>query len=277
MWKSSNPALTRGDALRGDAFSEYYGKSLYADRPNTTTLSGVVGKTSLLLTIAIVTGAVGYAVTVAFPPALFISWLASFVVTLGLFFFISGKPETSPVVAPIYAVVEGFFLGAFTSLADSILASRGLSVAGGVGLQAMIITLSAMVSMLGLYRAGIIKPTKTLQAILVTATGAIMLAYLVSIVLGLFGMSLPLISFASAVQDKGLMGFLGLGINILILVVASLWLVFDFKLIEDKVAAGAPKHMEWYCGFALLVTLAWIYFEAVKLVVRLAILFSGRD
>ncbi|UCD74650.1 MAG: Bax inhibitor-1/YccA family protein [Phycisphaerales bacterium] len=272
MWNSSNPALTREDA-----FGDYYGKSMFAERTDITTLSGVVNKTGLLVSIAIVTGAIGYSVTVAVPAAMWISAIASLVICLGLFFVISGKPSSAPVVAPIYAVVEGFFLGAFTSVADAILAARNLTMVGGVGLQAMIITLCAVIAMLLLYKAKIIRPTRTLQAIIFTATGAIMLAYLVSFVLSFFGMPLPLISFASAVSDQGLMGLLGLGINILILVVASLWLVFDFKLVEDKVKAAAPKYMEWYCGFALLVTLAWIYFESVKLVVRLAVLFGNRD
>ena len=70
---------------------------------------------------------------------------------------------------------------------------------------------------------------------------------------------------------------IGLGINVLILGGASMWLIIDFKLIEDRVAAGGPKYMEWYCGFALLVTLAWIYYEAVKLAFRVAILLGNRD
>ncbi|MHC4903968.1 MAG: Bax inhibitor-1/YccA family membrane protein, partial [Planctomycetota bacterium] len=70
---------------------------------------------------------------------------------------------------------------------------------------------------------------------------------------------------------------IGLGINVFILGVASMWLIIDFKLIEDRVAEGGPKYMEWYCGFALLVTLAWIYFEAVKLAFRIAILLGNRD
>jgi uncharacterized YccA/Bax inhibitor family protein len=134
-----------------------------------------------------------------------------------------------------------------------------------------------MASMLLLYKTGIVRPTDRFKAIIGVATGGIMLAYLVSFVLSIFWQPLPLISFASAVQDKGAMGFLGLGINVLILGIASLWLVIDFGTIEDNIKAGAPKSMEWYCAFGLLVTLAWIYFEAVKLVVRVASLFGNRN
>ncbi len=128
-----------------------------------------------------------------------------------------------------------------------------------------------------LYKLGV-RPTRMFTAVLGVATMAIMLAYLVSFVMMLIlKQPLPLISFASAVSDKGPLGFLGLGINVFILIIASLWLIIDFKMVEDAVNAGEPKYMEWYLGFALLVTLAWIYYEAVKLVVRLAVLFGGRD
>jgi uncharacterized YccA/Bax inhibitor family protein len=272
MWKSSNPALTRQDA-----FSEYYSRDMFAGRAEVTTIAGVVGKTGLLTAVAVAAGAGGYTLAQMVPSLLWFSAIAAALIGIGIWFVIAGRPTLAPVMAPIYALVEGFFLGGVTAVADSIVAGRGLEMMGGVGLQAFIITVGALVSMLALYRLRIIRPTRTLQAVLYTATGAIMIAYLVSFILSFFGMPLPLISFYSAATETGLMGLLGLGINIFILIIASLWLVLDFKLVEENVAAGAPKHMEWYCAFALLVSLAWIYFEAVKLVVRLAVLFGGRD
>ncbi len=152
----------------------------------------------------------------------------------------------------------------------------GYAVAGGIALQAFIITLSLMIAMLALYSARIIRPTRTFQAVVGVFTAGIMLTYLVSILLSLFGVALPFVSLASAFAG-GTTAWIGLGINVFILGIASLWLVIDFKLVEDKVASGGPKYLEWYCGFALLVTLAWIYFEAVKLVFRLAILLGSRD
>jgi uncharacterized YccA/Bax inhibitor family protein len=273
MWQSSNPTLTQQDA-----FNQYYGKEMFAQpRADIATLSGVVNKTGLLVLIAIVSGGGGYALFDHFPPILWVGAIVSFLICLGIGFVLAGRPQLSPVISPIYAIVEGAFLGAFTALADRILESKGLAVAGGVGVQAFIITAACAVSMLGLYKAKILRPTRRFQAVVMTLTGAVFLAYLVSFVLSFFGMPLPLISFASAVSDHGMIGLLGLGINLFILILASLWLIIDFGMVEEKVAAGSPKYMEWYCGFALLVTLAWIYFEAVKLVVRLAVLFGGRD
>ena len=273
MWKSSNPVLTHSD----DAFREAYGH-MDATGANQTTLGGVVNRTFLLVLLTVCAGAGGYALLgVIGASAIWIGSISAFITVLAVGFLLTRKAHLAPYLAPVYAIVEGVFLGALTALADQILASRGLTVAGGVGLQAFIVTMSAVISMLVLYKLGV-RPTRMFMAVIGVATAAIMLAYLVSFIMMIvLGQPLPLISFASAVADKGVMGFLGLGINIFILIVASLWLIIDFKMVEDAVEAGEPKYMEWYLGFALLVTLAWIYYEAVKLVVRLAVLFGGRD
>lgn len=276
MWQSSNPILANND----DAFSQYYGnKSFLAGaeaKSNVTTLQGVVNKTAILVGIAVACGAIGYSVFANYPQVYWISGIASLVICLGIGMVLRGKPSLAPIYAPIYAVTEGVFLGAFTAIADSILASRGLAVAGGVGVQAFIVTAAVMTSMLLLYKARIIRPTETLKSVICVATGGIMLAYLVSFALSFFWQPLPLISFYSAVNSSGPIGFLGLGINLFILGIAALWLVIDFKEVEDRVADGSPKYMEWYCGFALLVSLAWIYYEAVKLIVRVAVLLGDR-
>lgn len=271
MWNSSNPVLNRQDT-----FNQVYGRDMFAVKSNETTLQGVVNKTAILVGITTACGCVGYALFQNNPNAYWISAIVSLIVCLGIAFFLFGKPQAAPIFAPIYAVVQGVFLGAFTGVADSILASRGLSVSGGVGVQAFIVTISVMVGMLALYKMKIIQPTETLKSVLGVATMGIMLAYAVSFVLSIFWQPLPLISFYSAVNDHGWIGLLGLGINLIILGIAALTLVIDFKRVEDCVAGSAPKYMEWYCGFGLLVTLAWIYYEAVKLIVRVAVLLGNR-
>jgi uncharacterized YccA/Bax inhibitor family protein len=272
MWKSSNPILNNNDT-----FSQVYGKDMFATKADVMTVEGVVNKTALLVGIAITAGFGGYLLFQNNPAVIWIAGLASLVICLGMGMVMRGNPARARVIGPIYAIVEGCFLGAVTAIADSILKNRGITVAGGVGVQAFIVTAACMLSMLGMYKFGIIKPTATLKAVVGVATGGIMLAYLVSFILSFIWQPLPLISFSSAVQDTGAIGFVGLGINLLILGIASLWLVIDFGEIEEHVDAGAPKVMEWYFGFALLVTLAWIYYEAVKLVVRVATLLGSRD
>lgn len=270
--QSSNPVLANDDA-----FNQYYSGTAEA-QADVTTLQGVVNKTAILVGIAIVTGAGGYALAgMISMPVLMVSWIITLLVTLGLYYKIYGNPAHAVFLAPIYAALQGVFLGALTGLLEGSLASMGIEAAGGLALQAFIITISIMLAMLGLYYARILQPTKTFQAVVMTLTAGIMITYLISMgAYFLFGAGLPFLRIGSAVEG-GYAPMIGLGLNVLILGIAAMWLIMDFGLVEEKVKSGAPKHMEWFCGFALIVSLAWIYWEAVKLAFRLAILFANRD
>ncbi|MHC4827312.1 MAG: Bax inhibitor-1/YccA family membrane protein [Planctomycetota bacterium] len=263
MWESSNPAL-RND----NVFNEVYGR--LTERADTITLQGVVNRTGLLVLIAVAAGAGGYALVGTMPSILWISCIAAFIVSLGVYFVIHGKPALAPALAPLYAIVEGAFLGALTAALDGVLAQMGYAATGGLALQAFVITISILIAMLALYSFRILRPSQTFVSVIKVLTAGIMITYVLSFVLSFFGMALPFVSLGSAFAG-GKAALIGLGINVFILGVASMWLIIDFKLIEDRVAEGGPKYMEWYCGFALLVTLAWIYFEAVKLAFRIAI------
>ncbi len=271
MWQSSNPALHNDHV-----FNEVYGDR-FAQKTNVATLQGVVNKTGFLMLFAIAAGAGGYQLVSIMPSIMWISAIAAFIVCLGVYFVIYAKPHLAPYVAPVYAIVEGAFLGSLTGALDGLLVKMGYSVAGGtLALQAFVITISILLAMLALYSFRILKPTRTFVAVIKVATLGIMITYALSFVLMFFGTSLPFVSLGSAFQG-GTPAFIGLGINLFILGIASMWLIIDFKLVEDTVAQGGPKYMEWYCGFALMVTLAWIYYEAVKLAFRLAILLGSRD
>ena len=261
---TSNPALARGGVF--DAL---------ADHADVATIPGVINKTAMLVAIALIGGMVGGTLVLSMPQLLWISAIAGFVVTLGVYFAIRSNPMRARRIAWFYALVEGFFLGALTITMDTMLESMGYAVAGGVALQAFVITMGVMLAMLGLYYARILKPTRTLQAVLSTLTLGIMVTYLISFALSFFGIQMPFLSIGSAFGG-GTPALIGLGLNVAILGVASLWLIIDFGIIEAQVRDGAPKAMEWYGAFALIVTLAWIYYEAVKLVVRLAILLGHR-
>ena len=241
------------------------------------TVSGVVNKTGLLVGIAVICGALSYKFLGNMPAVLPVAAIAGFLIVLGFGFFLCKRPELAKIVAPIYAVVEGIFLGALTSFADQILAAKGMAVMGGVALQAFVVTAACFLSVLGLYRAGIIRPSAKFNAFMKVAVGSIMLAYLASFIMSFFGAHMPLISFGAAVQDQGLMGLLGLGINLIILGIASLTLVQDFALIDRNVEAGVGRKLEWYAAYGLLLSLAWIYYESVKLVIRVAMIFGSRD
>jgi uncharacterized YccA/Bax inhibitor family protein len=266
MFQSSNPALTNEEN-----FLEL--KRAYAGESDTVTVQGVVNKTGFLALLAVAAGGGGYMLSASFPSIVWITNIAAFLICIGVYFVIARNPAAAKVAAPIYAIVEGGFLGALTGLLDGILASMDKPAPGGVALQAFIITISVLIGMLLLYSFRVLRPTKMFVSIVTVATAGVMFTYLISFALSFFGIALPFISLGGAMTG-GSAGLIGIGINVLILGLASMWLIIDFGMIEQRVAAGGPKSEEWFLSFALMVTLAWIYFEAVKLVFRIA---ASRD
>ena len=258
LTESTNPAL-RHDELFGPASGA-----------DTASVQGVVNKTAMLTVIAVIGGLVGVKIAPSLGQgAMYGVMILTAVVTIGLYFAAIAKPMASVVLAPLYAIIEGCFLGIFTSMIDGWLASADIAVAGGVALQAFVITIAILASMLILYTLRIIQPTRRFQAVVGTCMLGIFLVYLISLPLYLFGIQVPFISvFTTPTSGSGM--FIGLGINIFILVIASLMLIIDFGIIEQKIKAGSPKRMEWFCGFILLVALAWIYIQSVELVARIA-------
>lgn len=284
FFQSSNPAIS---AAEKEAFEAHYG-GMSATRPTEATVAGVVNKTTILVLIAMVAGALAYKFIQPFGGAMTISAIAAFIVCLGAGFMICGNPKLATVLGPIYAIVEGVFLGLLTSVLDkwllrieSLRAVESGAVADGaahvsLALPAVLITVSVAVTMLALYYLRILRPTRKFVAIVSTAAGAVFLTYLLAFVLSFFNVSIPFLSLNSAIQG-GTAGLIGIGISVVILGIASLMLIIDFGRVEAIVSAGSPKYMEWFAAFGLLVTLAWIYYEAVKLCFRLYLLFGSRD
>jgi len=267
---SSNPVLS--DSALDRLVSDGQGVT----RGDTASIPGVMQKTGFCTILAVCAGAAGYSLVQANPSLLWISWIVSLVVSLVLFFTMMSRPGLAKIGAPIYAMSQGFFLGALSLMLEGILASQGITAVGGLALQAFVITGSLMATMLALHTFGIIKAGPRFTSVLMLVTGGIMVAYLVSLVMSLFGASMPFLSLGSAFSG-GSGALIGLGLNALILVVAALWLLVDLAKIDEAVAAGAPKSMEWMLAFGLIVTLAWVYFEALKLAFRIAALFGNRD
>lgn len=265
--QSSNPIL--GDTNLGPVVSQV------ADRNDVATVSGVINRTTLLVGAAVVSGAVAFSL-VQPGPAVWVINLVAFGVTLAVFFAIRGKAFVHPGLAFTYAIAEGAALGAVSRLLETILVQQGIKMAaGGLALQAFVVTAGVMLATLALYRLGIVRPTERFVSIISSVVGGICVTYLVGFALSFFGIQLPFLSLGSALQG-GTPALIGLGLNAVILVVAALTLVIDFGQVDAAVEAGAPRRMEWYLAFGLTVTLAWVYMEALKLVFRLALLFSDR-
>lgn len=168
---------------------------------------------------------------------------------LGLVLAMSFKPQWSPTLAPVYALVEGLFIG---SISMTYAASFGI----GIVFQAILLTVSLLFMMLFIYKAGIIKVTDRFRKGIFMAIGAIFVVYLINIAMSFFGMSIPYL-------HEG--GVIGIGISLLIIGVATLSLLVDFDTFDRAEAMRAPKYMEWFCAMGLIVTLVWLYIEILRL------------
>jgi uncharacterized YccA/Bax inhibitor family protein len=267
MLQTTNPALKNHEAWQEGVSS--------CTNVETASISGVVNKTGMLTSVAVAGGMFGIWFTQNQPGLAWPLGIAGFIATIVVYFMIIRNPARAKHTAWIYAAIQGAFLGVITNALDNALASMGYAAMGGLALQAFVITLSVLIAMLALYYFRILKPTKKFTATVSVLTLGIFITYMVSFGMSFFGAEMPFLSLGSAMEG-GTTALIGIGINVLILGVASLWLIIDFGMIEQQVKSGAPKQMEWFCAFILMVTLVWIYLEAVKLCFRLAILFGNR-
>ncbi|MCU0339473.1 MAG: Bax inhibitor-1/YccA family protein [Spirosomaceae bacterium] len=166
------------------------------------------------------------------------------------------KQTLAPTLAPIYAVVEGVFVGAITLVFESRYP--------GIGISAALLTFAILAGMVGLYKAGVIRATPTFKRTIMAATAGVAIFYLVSMVLRMFGIQMPLI------YDSGMFG---IGFSLFVVGLAAFNLVLDLDRIEQGAEYGAPKYMEWYCAFGMIVTIVWLYMEVLRLLAKL----SSRD
>ncbi|MCR6662348.1 MAG: Bax inhibitor-1/YccA family protein [Luteimonas sp.] len=248
--RSGNPAL------KESTFLDLGSGTVVSRAEGAMTLNGTVNKTGFLLLLTVLTAA--FAWSQAFgadgnlaPGFSMYVWggaIGGFVIALVTVF----KKEWAPVTAPLYALVEGFFLGAISALYNHLYE--------GIVMQAVLLTFGTLFALLFAYRSGLIKATENFKLGVVAATGGIALVYLATIVLGFFGVSIPLI------HESGL---IGIGFSLFVVVIAALNLVLDFDFIETGVEQGAPKYMEWYGAFGLMVTLVWLYIEFLRLLAKL--------
>ncbi|MCB1327691.1 MAG: Bax inhibitor-1/YccA family protein [Spirochaetales bacterium] len=162
------------------------------------------------------------------------------------------KKTWAPVTAPIYAIVEGALLGGLSAYFESMFPN--------IVIQAVALTFGTMGALLLAYTSRLIKVTQNFRLGIVAATGGIMLVYLVSFIGGFFGFQIPYIHGS---------GWIGIGFSLFVVVIAALNLVLDFDFIERGAEQGAPKYMEWYAAFGLLVTLIWLYIEILRLLAKI--------
>ena len=218
------------------------------------TLQGAINKSFLLL-VVLLAGAfwpwsqylsTGDASVVGTP--LLVGALGGFILAM----IISFKANLAPVLSVPYAALEGLALGSISALLERRYP--------GIAIQAVGLTFAVFAVMLVAYKLNIIRATERFRSIVIGATGAIALVYIVSMVLGFFHVAVPLLNSSSP---------LGIVVSLVIVGVAALNLILDFDFIESGAAQGAPRYMEWYAAFGLLVTMVWLYLEILRLLSKM--------
>jgi len=244
--RSHNPTL------RDSVFRQ--GRAVASDA-QVMTIDGTMGKLAILLLL--MTGAAAFTWSrvgidginlAAAQPWMMGGGLAGFILCL----VISFKPNLAPVLAPVFAICEGLLLGAVSALFATVFQ--------GIVMQAVLLTIGITFVMLTLYRFRVIRVTQKLRAIVYGAFLAMFAVYMLTFVLSLFEIGMPYLHDAGPV---------GIGISVLFVVICAFMLLLDFDLIERGARQGAPKMMEWYGAFALLVTLVWLYIELLRLLAKL--------
>ncbi len=244
-FRTSNPTL------REDTFNRY-AYLTGTDASERMTINGTLTKSLCLLFFAVVTATFAWSTFRVSPELAMPGTIGAAVIGFIVGLVVSFSPKTAPILAPVYALVEGFALGAISYV---------LNVAyPGIVAQAVPITLCVMFAMLALYRAGILRATPMFVRVVVFSTCGIALVYLFDIGLRLFGIQMPYLHDATP---------LGIAISLGICVVAALNFILDFDLIERGSEQGAPKFMEWYAAFSLMVTLFWLYLEILRLLAKM--------
>jgi uncharacterized YccA/Bax inhibitor family protein len=158
----------------------------------------------------------------------------------------------APALAPVYALAEGLFLGGVSASCEAQYPGIVIQAVGG--------TFGTLFGLLLAYQSGLIKATENFKLGIAAATGGICLVYLISLIGSFFGFPIPYIHEAGPV---------GIGFSLVVVVIAALNLVLDFDFIEQAADRGAPKYLEWYGAFALMVTLVWLYMEILRLLAKL--------
>ncbi len=219
----------------------------------TMTIQGTVNKTGLLLFLVVISAAWTWGLSHSATPEASYPWmiggaLGGFVLALVTVF----KNNWSPITAPIYALLEGLFLGGISALFDKSYP--------GIATQAIGLTFGVLFVLLLAYKFGIVRATRGFKLGVIAATGAIALVYALNMIMMLFGHSQMSFLYSSTP--------LGIGISVVVVIIASLNLVLDFDMIETGSRMSAPKYMEWYGAFAMMVTLIWLYLEILRLLAK---------
>ena len=242
MMRSANPTLNK----------KTFASTFTVDSSQVMTLNGTVNKTAVLLLLVVLFATFTWTRTTTSIPLVIVGLIGGLIFALVTTF----KPHVAPWTAPLYALFEGLFLGGVSAMFEASFP--------GIVMNAVTLTFGILFALLMAYKSGLIAATENFKLGVTAATGGIFLVYMVNMVLGFFGHQVPYLHGS---------GPIGIGVSLFIVIIAALNLVLDFDFIEEGAEKGAPKYMEWYGAFGLVVTLVWLYLEILHLLSKL----QGRD
>ena len=240
-YRTSNPALN------SNTFKNINKKdSLFLNKG--MTIKGTVDKTALALCLLLISA------YYSFSQANFTLMALAGIIGLFLFLTLIFKKSWAPFIVPLYSISQGFVVGGISYFYNSQYE--------GIVLQAVLLTILVLFSMLFAYRSKIIKPSENFKLAIFSSIMAIFLIYVIGFFMGLFGTGLSIL-------DPRNSSLASIGFSVIVVAIGAFSLVIDFDFIEEGAEKGAPKYMEWYGAFGLLVTLIWLYVEILRLIAKL--------
>lgn len=242
--KSTNPVLNVNRFEKAEAFSKA--------ESGVMTINGTINKTLMLFALLLVTGIFSWKSVLANPGSFGMYVGIGAIGGLVVAFVTIFNQRLAPYTAPIYALLEGLFIGAISAFYSTIYS--------GIVIKAVGLTLSVLAIMLLAYKSGYVRATPKFKRIMIIAIGGVMFFYILNFIFSMMGGGVSLFN----------LGWMGVGIQLVIVGIASLSLILDFDNIENGAKAGLPKYAEWYAGFGLMVTLVWLYLEILRLLALLS-------
>jgi uncharacterized YccA/Bax inhibitor family protein len=246
LFKSGNPTLTE----------KAFKTKEYIDISNSMTVRGTLNKFGFMLLMLLGTAFYSwkeYATGGNVQPLILGGAIGGLIIALVIMF----KKEWSPYLAPLYALLEGLFIGAISAYYNEAFAGKMPNII----MNAVGLTFGTAIAMYFLYSFKIIQATEKFKAIIFTATAGIAIFYVIALVLRMFGIQMAFLHEGS---------LMGIGFSLVVVAIAALNLILDFDMMEKGAAAGAPKYMEWFGAFGLMVTIVWLYLEILRLLSKLS-------
>jgi uncharacterized YccA/Bax inhibitor family protein len=246
LFKSGNPALSE----------KTFSQSFSLSGEETMTVKGTLNKFGILFLMTMATAGLAWKMAYSGVEITTYMWVCVFG-ALGVALVIAFKMPLAPYLAPIYALLKGFAVGGISAYYNYAFEK----IAPNIITQAVALTFGVVIAMYGLYKFNIIRATPIFKKVVITATLGIAVFYLISIGLHFANIDIPFIHEGST---------FGIIFSLVVVGLAAMNLILDFDMIENGAKAGAPKFMEWYGAFGLLVTIVWLYLEILRLLSKFA-------